>query len=87
MRSTLDDLVDGAVLSVMADIFVLGFPVVVSKKVLVDNGIDIGMLRGFNRWSGEVRLVSFGIDRERAEKLLGLIERFVDGEGSFDPVD
>ena len=34
-----------------------------------------------------MRFVSLSVNGERAEDLLGLIEGFFDGEGSFDPVD
>ena len=48
MGSTSDDSVDGAVLSGVTDVFVLGFPIVISKEVLIDNSVNIGVLQGFN---------------------------------------
>ena len=69
------------------DIFILGFPVVVPKEVLVDDSINVDMSWGFDRWSDEVRFMSFGVDREGAEEFLGLVEGFFDGEGFLDPVN
>ena len=71
----------------MAYILVLSFPVVIREEMLIDDGINVGVSRGFDGWSGEVRLMSLSIDRKGAEELLGLVEGFFDGEGPFDPVD
>ena len=78
---------DGAVLSGMTDILVLGFPIVISKEVLINNGVNVGVSWGFNKRSGEARLVLFSFSRESAEELLGLVKGFFDGEGPFDPID
>ena len=67
--------------------FVLHFPIVVCKEVLVNNGIDIGVMWGFHRRVDETRFMLFSVDREGTEKFLGLIEGFFDGEGFLDPVD
>ena len=83
----MDDSVDGAVLSGVAYVFVLSFPVVIHKEMLINDGINIGVLWGFDRWSGKARFMSLSINGERAEELLGLVEGFLDGEGSFNPVD
>ena len=48
MGSTSDDSVDGAVLSGATDVFILGFPMVISKEVLINNSINIGVSQGFN---------------------------------------
>ena len=48
MGSTLDDSLDGVVLSGAIDVFVLGFPIVISKEVLIDNSVNIGVSQGFN---------------------------------------
>ena len=87
MRSTLDDSVDGAVLSGAANILVLSFPVIIHEEMLINDGVNVGVSRGFNRWSGKVRFMLSGINGEGAKELLGLVEGFLDGEGSFDPVD
>ena len=87
MRSTPDDLVDSAVLSGTADVFILGFPIVICEEMLIDDGVNIGVSRGFDRWSGKVRFMSLSINGERAEELLGLVEGFFDGERPFGPVD
>ena len=71
----------------MAYILVLSFPVVICEEMLIDDGVNVGVSRGFDGWSGEVRLMSFSIDEEGAEELLGLVEGFFDGEDSFNPVD
>ena len=71
----------------MADVFVLGFPVIVGEEVLVNDGVHIDVSWGFNGGSSEVRLMLFSVDRERAEQLLGLVEGFFDGNGSLSPVD
>ena len=83
----MDDSVDGAVLSGTAYILVLSFPVVICKEMLIDNGVNVGVSWRFDGWSGKVRLMSLSINGEGAEELLGLVEGFLDGEGSFDPVD
>ena len=83
----MDDSVDGAVLSGVAYVFVLSFPVVIHKEMLINDGINIGVLWAFNGGSGEARLVSLSINGEGAEELLGLVEGLLDGEGSFNPVD
>ena len=85
--STSNDLVDGAILPGVRDVLTLGFPVVVGKEVLIYNGIDVSVSWGFNGWSEEAGFVSLSLDGERAEKFLGLVEGFFDGEGLFDPVD
>ena len=87
MRSTSDDLVDGAVLSGMADIFILSFPIVISKEVLINDSVNVGVLRRFDGRLGEARFVSLSVNGERAAELLGLVKGFLDGEGPFDPVD
>ena len=48
MRSTSDDSVDGTVLSDMADVFILSFPIIICKEVLIDDGVNVGVLRGFD---------------------------------------
>ena len=55
--------------------------------MLVNDGIHIDVSWGFNGGSSEVRLVSFSVNGERAEQLLGLVEGFFDGNGSLSPVD
>ena len=70
---------DGAVLSGMTDVFILGFPIVISEEVLIYNCVNIGVTWGFNRWLSEVRLMPLSFNGERAEKLLGLVEGFLDG--------
>ena len=87
MRSTLDDSVDGTVLSGAANILVLSFPVIIREEMLIDDGINVGVSRGFDGWSCKARFMLFGINREGAKELLGLVKGFLDGEGSFDPVD
>ena len=83
----MNDLVDGTILLGMSDIFVFGFPVIVGEEVLIYNGIDIGVSRGFNGWSSEARLMWLSFYGDRTEKFLGLIKGFFDGEGLFNPVD
>ena len=78
---------DGAVLLGMANIFVFRFPIVICKEVLVDDGIDIDMMRGFDRGADKTGFMSFSVDREGTEKFLGLVKGFFDGEGPLDPVD
>ena len=73
MRSTSDDLVDSMVLSSTNDVLVLGFPLVIGKEMLVSDGTNIGVVRGFYRGANEVRFMSFRVDGEGAEKLLGLV--------------
>ena len=80
-------MVDGAILPGVRDVLTLGFPVVVGKEVLIYNGVDVSVSWGFNGWSEEAGFVSLSLDGERAEKFLGLVEGFFDGEGLFDPVD
>ena len=75
------------ILSGTADVFVLGFPIVIRKEVLIDDSVNVGVLWGFDGWSGKARFVSLSVNRERAEELLGLVEGFLDGKGPFDPVD
>ena len=87
MRSTSDDSVDGAVLSGTADVFILSFPIVICKEVLINDSVNVGVLRRFDGRLGEARFVSLSVNRERAAELLGLVEEFLDGEGPFDPVD
>ena len=86
-RPTSDDSVNGVVLSSVDDVFILSFPIVICEEVLIDNSVDIGVTRGFDRGLGEAAFMSFSVNRERAKELPGLIEGFFDGEGSFDPVD
>ena len=71
----------------MNDVFVLSFPVVIHKEVLINDGVNIGVAWGSDGRSDEARLMSLGINRERAEELLGLVKGFFDGEGPFNPVD
>ena len=54
---------DGTILPGMGDIFILGFPVIVGEEVLVYNGIDVGVSRGFNSWSSEARFMSLSFYR------------------------
>ena len=54
----------------MGDVFVFGFPVVVGIEMLVCDGIDIGMLWGFDGGSNEVGFMPPGIGREGAEEFL-----------------
>ena len=79
MRSTPDDSVDGAVLSGTTDVFILGFPIVISEEVLIYNCVNVGVTWGFNGWSSEARLMPLSFNGERAEKLLGLVKGFLDG--------
>ena len=78
---------DGTVLSGTDNVFVLHFPIVVCKEVLVNDGIDVGVTWGLYRGTYEPRFVSFSVDREGTEKFLGLVKGFFDEEGPFDPVD
>ena len=87
MGSASDDSVDGTILPGVGDVFIFGFPVVVSKEVLVYNGVHVGVLWGFNRGSGEARFMSLSIYGEGAEEFLGLVKGFFDGEGFLGPVD
>ena len=87
MRSTSDDSIDGTVLSSASDVLVLSFPIIICKEVLVNDSVDIGVLQGSDRGSGEARFVSLGVNGEGAKELLGLVEQFFDGKGSFNPVD
>ena len=80
-------MVDGAVLSGAADVFILSFPIIICKEVLIDDNINIGVSRGFDRRSGKAGFVSLSVNGERAEELLGLVEGFLDRKGPFDPVD
>ena len=70
-----------------ADVFILGFPIVIRKEMLIDDGVNVGVSRGFDRWSDKTRFVLLSMYGERAEELLGLVKGFFDGEGPFDPVD
>ena len=74
MRSTSDDSVDGVVLSGTAYILVLGFPVIIHEEMLINNGVNVGVLWGFDGWSGKVRLMSLSINGEGAKELLGLVK-------------
>ena len=87
MRSTSDDPVDCPVLSGTEDIFVLHFPIIICEEMLISDGINVGVARGFDGGSNETIFMLFGVDREGAEKLLGLVKGFFDGEGPFGPVD
>ena len=69
------------------DVLILSFPVVVGKEMLIYDGVHVGVSWRFNGGSGEARFVSFSINGEGAEEFLGLVKGFLDGEGSFDPVD
>ena len=71
----------------MGDVLILGFPVVVGEEMLIYDGVHVGVSWGFNRGSGEVRFMLFSVNGEGAEEFLGLVEGFLDGEGSFNPVD
>ena len=53
---------DGTILLSVGDVFIFGFPVVVREEVLVGNGINIDMSRGFDRGSNIVRFMSFGVN-------------------------
>ena len=55
--------------------------------MLVNDGIHIDMLWGFDRGSYEVGLMSFGVGGEGTEQFLGLVKGFFDGDGLVDPVD
>ena len=70
-----------------AYILVFSFPVVICKEMLINDGVNVGVLWGFDGWSGKARFMSLSINGEGAEELLGLVEGFLDGEGSFNPVD
>ena len=70
-----------------ADIFILSLPGVVCEEVLVGDGINVNMLRGFDGRSNEVGFMLFGVGREGAEEFLGLVEKFFDREGFPDPVN
>ena len=74
MRSTSDDPVYGVVLSGTSEVFVLSCPVVIHEEVLVNDGINIGVLRGFNGGLSEARFLSLGVNREGAKEFLGLIK-------------
>ena len=78
---------DSTFLSGMDNVFVLRFPIVVYKEMLVDDGIDIGVMWGFHRGTDEARFMLFSVNRKGTEKFLGLIEGCFDGEGPFDLVD
>ena len=78
---------DGLVLSGTNDVFVLGFPIIICKEMLINDSINIGVTWGFDGGSSEVRFISLSINREGAEEFLGLVKGFFDGEGSFNPVD
>ena len=83
----MDDSVDGTVLSGMDNVFAFCFPIVVCKEVLVDDSIDVGVMRGFDRGVDETRFVSFSVSGKGTDKFLGLVEGFFDGEGPLDPID
>ena len=87
MRSTLDDSVDGTVLSSMSDVLVLSFPIVIREEVLVNDGVNIGGSRRFDGGLGEVRFMSLGVNGEGTEEFLRLVKEFLNGEGPFDPID
>ena len=80
----MDDLVDSLVLSGTADVFILSFPIVIREEMLVSDGINIGVVQGFDGGSGEARFMLLGVNREGAEELLELVKGFFDGEGPFD---
>ena len=48
VRSTLDDSVDSMVLSGMTDVFILGFPIIIHKEVLVSDCVNIGVMQRFD---------------------------------------
>ena len=73
MKSTLDDSVNSMVLSSVNDVFVLSFPFIVGEQVLVSDGIDVSMMRGFDRGMNKVGFVSFRVDRKGTDQFLGLI--------------
>ena len=81
----MDDSVDGTVLSGAAYILVFSFPVVICEEMLINDGVNVGVSWGSDGWSGQARFIS--INGEGAEELLGLVEGFLDEEGSFHPVD
>ena len=55
--------------------------------MLVGDGIDVGMARGFDRETNKVGFMSFQVDREGTEEFLRLVQGFFDGEGSLNPID
>ena len=55
--------------------------------MLVDDGIHINMLWGFDRGSYKVGLMSFGVGGEGTEQFLGLVKELLDGNGFLGPVD
>ena len=61
MGAASDNSVDGAILPGMADIFILGLPVVVREELLVNDSINIDVLQGFDGRSNEVGFMSFGV--------------------------
>ena len=83
----MDDLVDGTVLSGIVDVFILSFPIIIHKEVLIDDGVNIGVSQGFDGWSGKAEFMSLSVNRKRAEELLGLVKGFLNREDPFDPVD
>ena len=87
MGSTSDNPIDGAILFGAGDVFVLGLPIIVGEEVLVGEGVYVNMLRGFDRGSREVGLMSFGVGGEGTEQFLGLVEGFLDGDGFLSPID
>ena len=71
----------------MSDVFIFGFPIVIRKEVLVNDGVNVDVSQGFDGGSGEARFVSLGVYGERAKELLRLVKGFLNGKGPFDPVD
>ena len=53
----------------MANIFILGLPVVVREEVLVGDSINVDMSQGFVGRLNEVGFMSFGVNREGTEVL------------------
>ena len=67
MGAASDNPVDGTVLSGTTYVFILCLPVIVGEEVLVGDGVYVNVSWGFDRGSGEVGLVAFGVGGERKE--------------------
>ena len=59
----------------------------VSQSLYAKRCWSVGVAWEFDGGPGKVRFMLFSVNREGAEKLLGLVEGFFDGEGPVDPVD
>ena len=64
---------DSAILLGVNDVFILGFPFIICEEMLIGDGVDVGVMRGFDRRLNEVGLMSFGVDGKGTEKFLGLV--------------